>query len=315
MKYIQRYGFLALVGLALTGCAMPQAMLFNVDVLQPKAFTLAVDEQPVAVVAAYKDKDADSTASAILALGAARSIETSNALEEGAVGAFTIPQDEYPGASDKEYMEGLMLATGSGTLVIIKDISYGKLALFKDFDEKANVSTIGMQTIMANMEVYDAITDTTIYSALITDSLHFRFPANQDLSQKGISSFLAEHDSLLVSSMGALLAKHISNQWIEEEWMLIDYPEEPVWHNAYKDAMDFKWDKAINVWMPMTEDKNPEKASYAAFNIAVACQMLGETDLAIGWVEYSLGKYSFQEARQLNQYLHNQKKIQDTLKQ
>ncbi|MBQ6311127.1 MAG: hypothetical protein IJK74_06225 [Bacteroidales bacterium] len=312
MKYIQRYGFLALVGLALTGCAMPQAMLFNVDVLQPKAFTLAVDEQPVAVVAAYKDKDADSTASAILALGAARSIETSNALEEGAVGAFTIPQDEYPGTSDKEYMEGLMLATGSGTLVIIKDISYGKVAVSRDLDDFFSLA--GMQTIMANMEVYDAITDTTIHSSFVSDTLHFRIQPNQDLSQKGINSFLAEHDSLIVSSMGALLARQISNQWIEEEWMLIDYPEEPVWHNAYKDAMDFKWDKAINAWMPMTEDKSGEKASYAAFNIAVACQMLGETDLAIGWVTYSLKKYSFQEARQLSHYLHKQKKIQDTQK-
>jgi len=313
MKIIQRYGFMALLGLALAGCATPQAMLFNVDVLQPKAFTLAVDEQPVAVVATYKDKKADSTATAILALGAARSIETSNALEDGSVGAFTIPQDEYPGSSDKEYMEGLMMATGGGTLVLIKDISYGKVALFKDFDEIANVSTIGMQTIMANLEVYDAITDTTIYSAFITDSLHFRFPANQDLSQKGISSFLAEHDSLLVSSMGALLAKHISNQWIEEEWMLIDYTDEPVWHNAYKNAMDFKWEEAIKAWIPLTEDQKPEKASYAAFNIAVACQMLGQTDLAIEWVSFARSKMDFPEARQLSQYLYNHKKIRERL--
>ena len=210
-------------------------------------------------------------------------------------------------------MEGLMLATGSGTLVLINDLDFGKVQVSRDYDAISGISILGMQPIKAKMEVYDAITDTTIYSSIISDSLNFRIPADQNLSQKSISIILAEHDSLIVSSMGSLLAKHISNQWIEEEWMLIDYPEESAWHNAYKEAMDFKWDEAIKAWMPLTEDQNAEKASYAAFNIAVACQMLGQTDLAIGWISYSLGKYSFQEARQLSQYLHQQKKLQESL--
>ncbi|MBR6465333.1 MAG: hypothetical protein IKS82_02740 [Bacteroidales bacterium] len=308
MKYIQRYGFLALLGLVLAGCGTPQAMLFNVDVLQPKKFTLAVDEQPVAVVATYKDKASDSTSSANLALGAARYIETGNALDEGSVGAFTIPEEEYTGAGDKEYMEGLMLATGSETLVIVRDIEMGDVEVSRTFDEISGMSIVGILPVKANMDVYDAIADTTIFSERISDNLKFHIPLDQNLTQQGISAFLSANDSLIVSAVGALLAKHISYQWIEEEWMLIDYPEESAWHNAYKDAMDFKWEEAIKAWMPLTEDKNSEKASYAAFNIAVACQMLGQTDLAIEWLAFGRSKFDFSEARQLSLYLNNHKK-------
>ena len=50
-----------------------------------------------------------------------------------------------------------------------------------------------------------------------------------------------------------------------------------------------------------------------AFNIAVACQMLGQTDLAIEWVSFARSKMDFPEARQLSQYLYNHKKIRERL--
>ncbi|MBR4801804.1 MAG: hypothetical protein IK041_03235 [Bacteroidales bacterium] len=311
MKHFQRYGIIALAGLALASCAMPQAMLFKVDVLQPKTFTLDAEDQNIAIVTTYKDKEEDSTVSAIMALGAARFIETANALEEGEVGAFTIPQAEYSGTSDKEYLEQLMMATGSGTLVIMKNISFGKTMISKGYSGYDSSYTNAEMITIANMDVYDAIADTTLFSSLICDTTIFRIPIEFSLSDQAINSFLEENDSLIVSTIGAKMAKHISNNWIEEEWMLINYPEETNWHNAYKNAMDFKWEEAIKTWMTYTENSSNEKAGYAAFNIAVACQMLGETDLAISWLTYGRRKYDFPEARQLSRYLHNQKKIME----
>ena len=46
----------------------------------------------------------------------------------------------------------------------------------------------------------------------------------------------------------------------------------------------------------------------AAFNIAVAYQMLGETDLALDWARYSKEKYFFREVQQLILYLENPRK-------
>lgn len=303
-RFLSRYKLiLAASAFLLAGCGTPQVMLFNVEVLQPKAFTLTVDDQDVAVVATYTQADKDSSSSALLALGAARFIETGNALEEGSIGAYTIPEEEYSGTRDKEYLEQLMMATGSGTLVMLSKIELGETAVSRVIDPITRLSVVGSRPVKAMMEVYDAISDTTLFASEIKDSLLFRIPLEQDLTQQGIASFLKENDSLIIASLGAMIAQRISQEWMEEEWMLIDYPQEDRWHTAYKHAMDFKWEDAIKEWIPLTEDKDSEKASFAAFNIAVACQMIGNTDLAESWIGYARSRYDFEEARQLQKYL------------
>ena len=313
MKYIQRYGFLALLGLVLAGCGVPQAMLFNVEVMTPKAFVLELDEQNTSVVATYDIHVKDSSAMARIASGAAAYLEEKNALEEGSVGAYTIPAEEYKGTEDKEYLEQLMMATGSGVLVILDGLNLDRFTISREFNGMLGTGTFVTMRGKVSMTVYDAIADSTLFNKTVSDSLFFKIPYEESLSENSVKSFIAANDTIIMTAFGQKLADHLCNNWVEEEWMLIDYPEESVWHNAYKDAMDFKWEEAIKAWMPMTEDKNGEKASYAAFNIAVACQMLGQTDLAIEWINYSLKKYSFQEARQLNQYLHQQKTLQDRI--
>ena len=41
--------------------------------------------------------------------------------------------------------------------------------------------------------------------------------------------------------------------------------------------------------------------------------MLGQTDLAIGWLSYGRSKFDFSEARQLSLYLQNHKKTLERL--
>lgn len=313
MKYIQRYGFLALLGLVLAGCGAPQAMLFNVDVMTPKAFVLELDEQNAAVVSTYDLHVKDSSAMARIASGAAAYLEEKNALEEGSVGAYTIPAEEYKGTGDKEYLEQLMMATGSGLLVIMDGLKLDRFTLSREFNGMLGTGTFLTMRGKISMTVYDAISDTTLFSKTVYDSLFLKIPYEESLSENSVKNFISANDSIIMTAFGQKLADHLCNSWVEEEWMLIDYPEDASWHNAYKDAMEFKWEEAIKAWMPLTEDQNSEKASYAAFNIAVACQMLGQTDLAINWLTFGRSKFDFSEARQLSQYLHNHKKTLERL--
>ena len=72
-RFLSRYKLaLALAAMILTGCATPQLMPFNVDVLQPNTFTLDVEETPAAFVATYSDDKLDSAEVATVALAAAR---------------------------------------------------------------------------------------------------------------------------------------------------------------------------------------------------------------------------------------------------
>lgn len=307
-RFLSRYKLaLALAALMLTGCATPQLMPFNVDVLQPNTFTLDVEETPAAFVATYSDDKLDSAEVATVALAAARKVEEANALEEGEVGAFTIPASEFKGTSDKEYLEQLMMATGSGLLAIISDIDFGQGTVSRTYNSFLGAGAVAVIPTKAHLTIYDAIADTTLFQSAITDSIKFRIPDEYAYSTQSVQEYVDKCDSLIFAAFGNRLASKVCENWIEEEWMLIDYPQESAWHTAYKHAMDFKWEDAIKEWMPMTEDQNSEKASFAAFNIAVACQMLGNTDLAENWITYARSRYDFEQAGQLHKYLKMKK--------
>ncbi|MBP5693011.1 MAG: hypothetical protein J6W86_04805 [Bacteroidales bacterium] len=310
MKRFMLRHILPVAGAALliSGCGVPQAMTFDVEVMTPKAFVLDLDEQNAAVVATYAKDKKDSVRVSCVANGAATYLEAKNALEEGSVGAYTIPGGEYTGTQDKEYLEQLMLATGSQLLVILDDLKLNDFKLSREYNGLVGTGTFLTLRGKTAMTIYDAILDTTLFQKYISDSIIFKIPYEESLSEASVRGFIAANDSIIMTAFGQKLADHICNSWIEEEWMLIDYPDDSAWHAAYNNAMDFKWEEAIKAWLPMTEDKKAEKASYAAFNIAVACQMLGEADLALDWARFSKEKYFFREVQQLILYLENPRK-------
>jgi tetratricopeptide (TPR) repeat protein len=48
---------------------------------------------------------------------------------------------------------------------------------------------------------------------------------------------------------------------------------------------DENWSKALDVWAKYVNDENRELAAIACFNMAVGCEMLGEYELALKWLE------------------------------
>ena len=55
--------------------------------------------------------------------------------------------------------------------------------------------------------------------------------------------------------------------------------------------------------MKLANDNNVKRAAFAAYNVAVGCEMLEQFDLALKWIDYSLDKYAFREAQDLKQHL------------
>ena len=301
-KFVSNYRFLIILGLFfLTGCATPQAMFFNVDVLKPKFYTFTTEDQTSSVIATYSNTS-DSLSANFLAQGTARQLELNNALEEGAIGAFTIPAQEFRGTSDKEYLEQLMLATGSRCLFIVSNIELRPEKIEKSVSV-GDIESFCICPIKAHIDIYDAVADTLLYKKIQTDTMYVRVPNRFTGSKQEANKYIQANDSLIRSTFGTLIADEVSPKWIPEEWMLIDYPTDNAWHSAYKNAMDFKWEDAIKGWLPLTESENKDKASYAAFNIAVACQMLGNTDLALNWIQFARNNYNFREAESLENYL------------
>jgi hypothetical protein len=58
------------------------------------------------------------------------------------------------------------------------------------------------------------------------------------------------------------------------------------------------WIKAIDLWRKYEEDPDKKLSAVACFNIAVACEAIGKTDIAITWLEKSINTYTLTGAKE-----------------
>ena len=85
-----------------------------------------------------------------------------------------------------------------------------------------------------------------------------------------------------------MAANSFLSTWKQEYFQVIYYDgAEAAWNKGAEYAYSFKWDKAIEEWIPLTKSKNEEKRACAAYNIALGCFMTGMPDLALEWLDRS----------------------------
>ena len=70
----------------------------------------------------------------------------------------------------------------------------------------------------------------------------------------------------------------------------------PEWSDAWRNANEFNWDKAIKIWSSLIDENNKQQAAMLAYNIAVSCEMKERYDLAAEWIDYSLKMFRLDPA-------------------
>lgn len=73
------------------------------------------------------------------------------------------------------------------------------------------------------------------------------------------------------------------SEWKREQYSLY-YFESDEWYTALEKAEAFDWKAAMNIWMEQMNSKNVLKRGASAYNLATACYMLGEYELALEWL-------------------------------
>jgi tetratricopeptide (TPR) repeat protein len=79
---------------------------------------------------------------------------------------------------------------------------------------------------------------------------------------------------------------------------------------------DENWAKAMDVWAKYVNDENSDLAAIACFNMAVGCEMLGEYELALKWLENIKRKnpsYYWEEYKRLIERRREDKSIIDQI--
>ena len=85
---------------------------------------------------------------------------------------------------------------------------------------------------------------------------------------------------------GVLIADSFKSQWKHEQYSIVYYEGEK-WYDALAKAEQYDWKGAMDLWMTFLSTNDMLRRSCAAYNIATACYMLGEYDLAEDWLNQS----------------------------
>ncbi len=147
---------------------------------------------------------------------------------------------------------------------------------------------------------------------LLKDTLYWDgYGANEN---QIIQQFPSLRDASLQSCFyaGEKYGERIAQTWKQVDRYLINCNNND-FKKAHTLAIQGQWDDAIELWKKFVNRKNKRLASFATYNIAVACETLDHIDLALDWASKS---YFIKKSQIVDDYimlLENRKEQQEVI--
>lgn len=300
-----RFLLYPVLALAIVACA-PQAAFFHVEARDMTGYSLNMEGKQVAVFSLASANTLDSVRTVNAALGFSEKLREDRGFEDP-LPLFYVSSLEFSGFNDgvdydRLYLKDLMLSTGADLQIFLHSLKYqgANVIASTGFDSGYNENVLSIP-YSAGLHIYDAMEDSLVFGTNVRDTVYMSVlakPGNQEYNAV-IAGVLQDVSKVV----GEVMASKVSMQWNLQERLLVNYPDNPDWEKPLAKAMDFKWEEAIDLWMPFTESRNFRIAAFAAYNVAVGCEMLERMDLAKEWAEFSVKRFSFKENEELRAYL------------
>lgn len=173
----------------------------------------------------------------------------------------------------------------------------------KVYDSELYGITFFSTPVKISFKVYDNILGSYVYGKEVKDTMQLELQSS-NLTREQIVEMTEASLSQIAYRLGESAAAELTPQWIEESHLLVTYKDSKEWMNACQLAEEYKLKEAIDAFMPFTESNNPRKVSFAAYDIAVLCNILGQKELALKWITLSMERFKFKEAVSLYKQLH-----------
>ena len=270
---------------ALQSCD-PQAFSMNVEMRYPSSSGMSIDGKSVAVVYLNEDSAKDSVFNECLANGFASAIEKNYFNGAEAVNLYKMPKVVGGVYSNADTLINLIVDTGCDIVFLFDAPEFGNVQI-----KEQKTSTSGTYypvSIPVAIKLYgfdslsgsDTVrvwTGTRMLSANMEASLGRQAAADSLWNRIGSSA----------ENLGEVSARTFAPVWKEETYTFIYYESPEAWLAAAQYASDYKWNEAMKVWISLLDTNNPMKRSCAEYNIATACFLMGDNELALKWLNSS----------------------------
>ncbi len=308
--------------LAVSGAVSCSPVLCDVvmDVRSKSEYSIDLHGVPPSIVSICERRMAensslDSALASKVAFGLAGKLEKDLSLGEGDIPVYTFYSDEMD-ASDIEDIKYLLTNAGSDRVIVLDSLRV------KDFkveqagtaDSRYAVRTDVLAPFSLKMHLFSL--DSLLYGTSPSEKV---FAVDQYLQWSLISNEPVEDSRAVSAVMGSIsgaftelgeeIGAGFTPQWKEQSRKVVAY-DTGKWYRAYLYASQFKWQEALSLWMGLADGRNARRTAYAAYNAAVACEMMEKFDLAQEWLDMAGDYHSFEciseEQRNIDEGRSNQ---------
>lgn len=283
--------FLAIALLAVS-CG-PSRHAMNVEMRYPSKSGLDLSGKILAVVYLENDNPSSNLFNQGMADGFAYALERDYGTGEGSIGVYKMRSQEGAKYASRDSLINLLVDTGSDVVFLFDTLQLGTMTIggASKVASAASVdsSYLNVGDVQFSMALYafDAMDQTEkVHTFNGTSTANPYAYSNGTLSSSEL--FKRAQAGMLDEGWqaGRQVAMSFESEWRHEQYSLT-YFENEKWYRALDRAEAYDWKGAMDLWMTFLSTNDLLRRSCAAYNIATACYMLGEYDLALEWLDLS----------------------------
>ncbi len=293
------YVLFVVVGLLFGWSCGPSVKVVNIETLKPAKYPVRYSDKTVAIFNALHIDGvqtepyvyaSDTLQTGMVAKGFKEGLEQSALFKDYDIPVYNLQlfcgDGTCPDLFDTTYLQRMAEQAGAGILLIIDSVNITtdqQLMTAYDSDGKYyKVKTRAPYSLL--FRFYDAEARQYLSFYHMADTLSW---TGIDRNPQAIYTTVPtceEADTLAPLVLGRMFAKTTVPQWAPEQRFYF-LPSGSNWSQAafYADMQD--WVQAMHYWGELVTSSSGKAAAYAAFNMALGAEMLGEYGLALEWLQ------------------------------
>ena len=274
----------------LVSCA-PQAFTMNLEMRYPSKSGMDLAGKSISVVYLDDLSGKDSVFCEHLANSFSLALEKEYFNGKSIIDIYRMEKDMGGNYVSKDTLRKLVMDTGKDIVFLFDSPDFGK----PKFSSAQNAGVPAQDggnkfyatfPISVSLFVYNSMdkSDSVKVFKGTTTTRETVFAA-QNTSEDEMERSLWKSMEAIGDRTGKRSAENFLSTWKSEAYNLIYYDAPEAWSKAAQAAYEYRWQEAITIWMSLLNTQNLEKRSYAAYNIAVACYIVGDLNLASEWLK------------------------------
>lgn len=251
MKMKRIYHILALCSLILVSCG-PVKHVVHVEMRYPSKSGIELAGKNISVIYLTDGNEVSDNFNESMAEGFAKAMEQDYGTGEGSVGVYRLA-DTGGKYDHKDTLVNLLMDTGADAVFLFDRL-------------KVTPVNNGGSKVDLRLYCFDAM--------------------NQKENVYGFAGSTIIDDDDKAEDTGKTVASSFLSQWKHEQYSIVYYDSEK-WYKALEKAEAYDWKGAMDIWIDLLDTRDMLKRSCAEYDIAVACYMLGDYELASEWLDRS----------------------------